>query len=174
MSAIKKEVIIVDVTRGDCLEDNRISGKSNTGTYFISSLGDFDKFKAYFRNEDVFVINLKKIIEYQVLFNNLFKCKMCDYYGKGLKFDDYCNYLISLNKNPLVEVTLRINDSRVFMRFKDNTNPIVNSFRNLLYENLSFICIERVNDTNEIYPLINTKAISKDIVVTSDGLELDE
>lgn len=174
MSAIKKEQIIVDVTRGDCLEDNRKSGKSNTGTYFISSLGDFDKFKSYFEKEDNFVLNLNKIREYQVLFNSFFKEKMDEYYGKGIRFDDFCNYLLSLNENPSVKVTLRINDSRVFMRFKDNTNSVVNAFRNLLYEKLSFICIEKINGLNEIYPVINCAEIVKKNIVNIDGLELDE
>ena len=86
----------------------------------------------------------------------------------------FCNYLLSLNDNPSVEVTLRINDSRVFMRFKDNTNLVVNVFRNLLYEKLSFICIEKINGLNEIYPVINCDEIVKKNIVNIDGLELDE
>lgn len=174
MSAIKKEKVLIDVTRGDCLEPNRKSGKSNTGTYFISSLKDYDVYRVYFEDEQKFVINLEKIKEYMILFKNLFMNKMDEYIGKGLNFDLFCNYLLSLKRNPKVEITLRINDSRVFMRFKDNTNAVVNAFRNLLYEDLSHICIEKSNDLYEVYPVIDSNKVSLDGESTSDGFSFDD
>lgn len=174
MSATKKEKVIVDVTRGDCLEANRKAGKSNTGTYFISSLKDFDGFKVYFEDEDKFVINLAKVKEYMILFKNLFLDKMEEYNGKGVKFDSFCNYLLSLESNPKVEITLRINDSRVFMRFKDNTNVVVNAFRNLLYEDISYICMEKNNDLYEVYPIIDSTKICLKSDEDDDGFSFDD
>ena len=41
MSAFKRNIIYINVTRGDCVENNRKSGKSNTGTYFVCSKKNF-------------------------------------------------------------------------------------------------------------------------------------
>ena len=174
MSAIKKELILIDVTRGDCLEANRKSGKSNTGTYFVSSLKDFDKFKDFLDDENTYELNLDKIYEYSILFKNLSENIMNDYNGKGIKFDSFANYLLSFKENQKVEITLRINDSRVFMRFKDNNNSIVSAFRNLLYEDLSMICLEKINGIIEVYPFLITNKLNKGKEIVDDGFELDE
>ena len=60
------------------------------------------------------------------------------------EFNKYCNELISSVKYPTVNVTLRKNDDRVFMRFGDNSDSVVNAFRNILYEDLSLIAIEHM------------------------------
>lgn len=174
MSAIKKEIVLVDVTRGDCLENNRKSGKSNTGTYFISSLKDYDRFKEYFLEEKNFVINLVKIKEYMILFKYCFANRLDEYIGKGLDFESFCNYLLSLKNNPKVEITLRINDSRVFMRFKDNSNVVVNAFRNLLYEDLTYICIEKNGELFEVYPIINSAMVSFGETSIDNGFSFDD
>lgn len=174
MSAIKKEIILIDVTRGDCLEPNRKSGKSNTGTYFVSSIKDFDIYKDFIDDENVYFLNLDKVFEYSILFENLPSNCLDEYNGKGTKFGSYLNYLLSLNNNPKVFISLRINDSRVFMRFTNNGDSVVNAFRNLLYEDISKICIEKKGDQFEIYPYLNSNKLNKGKVIVSDGFELDE
>lgn len=47
MAATKTKVMRVSVTNGDALNENRIKGKSNTGTYFICSTNQYDDFKEF-------------------------------------------------------------------------------------------------------------------------------
>ena len=159
MSAIKHECIYVDVTRGDCVEANRKGGKSNTGTYFISSINNFEDFSYYFSEDNLFKVDLKKVQIYKILFCNLFYWIRDEYNGKMNQFEEFCNYLLSLDDNPIVDISLRKNDTRVFMRFLDNVNNIVNCFRHLLYEDLSFICIEKREDVFYVYPVINENLV---------------
>lgn len=174
MSAIKKEIVLVDVTRGDCLEPNRKSGRSNTGTYFVSSLKDFDTYKDFIGEDKEYRLNLNKVREYSILFENLPTDFLDAYNGKGAKFKSFSNYLLSLDENPKIMLSLRINDSRVFMRFLNNTDPIINAFRNLLYEDISKICIEKNDNQFAIYPYLNAKQLNRKKEIVSDGFELDE
>lgn len=174
MSAYKKETLIVDVTRGDCLEANRKSGKSNTGTYFLSSSKDFEKIKSYFNNNNIYLLDLNKIKEYGVLFKEFFINDLGNYNGKGLNFYEYLIYLLSLEDDQKVEIVLRINDTRVFMKFKNNTDVIVNAFRNLLYEDISKICLEKHNDFYYVYPVIDTSKINNVKIDVSKSIILDE
>ena len=174
MSEIKKEIIFIDVTKGDCLEPNRRNGKSNTGTYFISSLKDIDKYKEFVDENNKYFLNLDKVYEYAVLFKNLPTSFLESYNGKGANFSTFSGYLTSLKNNPNIKVSTRINDSRVFLRFVDNGDPVVNAFRNLLYEDISNICIEKTGNEFEIYPYLNAKQLNKGEAVISNGLELDE
>lgn len=154
MSANKKKAIYIDVTRGDCVETNRKGGKSNTGTYFICSTKNFDDFDSFFDSNKSYQIDLNKIKTYKVLFDNFFMKFKDLYFGKMESFAMYINYLLSFNDFPLVKVELRINDSRVFMRFADNSDKIVNALRNILYEDLSLLVIEERNNKFLIYPAI--------------------
>lgn len=174
MSAHKKEILLVDVTRGDCLEANRKAGKSNTGTYFLSSLKDYDNFEMFFDENNTYAFDLTLIQEYGILFSNLFKETVKKYNGKGEKFDSYINYLLSLGYNPKVNIMLRTNDSRVFLRFKDNSNVVVNAFRNLLYEDLSFIVIEKRKEIYYIYPIINHSKLITLKKQSNDDFIIDE
>ncbi len=60
------------------------------------------------------------------------------------------------------------------MRFTNNSDVIVNAFRNLLYEDISKICIEKHNDQFELYPYLNSNKLNKGEVIVNDGYELDE
>ena len=173
MSAIKNKRIIIDVTRGDCVDDNRKSGKSNTGTYFISSLKNYDDFKEFFDENNKYVFNVLKIEIYNVLFEKYFMKYKEEYVGKMNNFTSYISYLLSLKVNPKTELTVRKNDSRVFMRFVDNTDKIVNAFRCILYEDLSLIVIENINGIFNVYPIINERFI-QDRVDQTTGLIVDE
>lgn len=177
MSAIKKELIIIDVTRGDCLSENRISGKSNTGTYFVSSLKDFDKFEEFFAADNKYELNLSNVSIYNDIFMKYFYCFKDEYIGKMEKYTKKVNYLLNNVQDASIKITTRINDSRVFMRFVDNQNAVVDAFRNLLYENISRICIEKKEGNSFlIYPVINettlVKILSKE--KQNDFFEVDD
>lgn len=159
MSATTKLRIVIAVTRGDCVEENRKSGRSNTGTYFICSSKNFEEFSEYFAVSNKYQFDLKKIDIYKTLFKNYFLRYRDEYNGKMSKFDAFINYLISLNSNPELEISLRRNDSRIFMRFSNNADPVVNAFRHVLYEDLSLISIEKIDDICYVYPIINEKFI---------------
>ena len=60
------------------------------------------------------------------------------------------------------------------MRFKDNTNIIVNAFRNLLYEDISYICIEEINGVLNIYPCINLNMIDINTKNLDNGFTFDD
>lgn len=152
MSAIIEEKIILDVTRGDCVDANRKGGKSNTGTYFLCSIKDYYLFEKYFK-EEYYFIDLKKLNHYCIVFNAMMKTQLPYYNGKGLKFKEYSIDLLNLKSNPKVNLTMRQNDNRIFIRFEDNTNAIVSSFRNLLYEDVSAIAIEIRKEGGFIYPV---------------------
>ena len=47
MAAIKSKIMRVSVTNGDAINENRLKGKSNTGTYFICSTNQYDEFKEF-------------------------------------------------------------------------------------------------------------------------------
>ena len=173
MSAFKRNIVYVDVTRGDCVDNNRKSGKSNTGTYFIGSSSNFSDFEYFFKETNVYKFAIDKIDIYRVLFNEFFMSLKDDYAGKMENFDSTCAYLLSLHDNPAVEVGLRKNDSRVFMKFADNSETHTSAFRNILYEDLSLIAIEEINGIFFIYPVINEKFISNKKAVES-GLLFDE
>ena len=173
MSAIKNERILIDVTRGDCVDANRKSGKSNTGTYFVSSVKNFDEFLSYFDDKNVYKFDLIKLNLYVELFKKFFLDLKDEYIGKMSEFDSFSSYLLSLPENPNVGIVLRKNDSRIFMRFEDNTLPVINAFRNMLYENLSYIAIEKKNIFYYVYPVINEEYI-KIKKESNNGLVLDE
>ncbi len=174
MSATKSETVIIDVTRGDCLEANRKKGKSNTGTYFVCSSKDFEGFKEYFNDENVYIVDLEKVRQYSLLFAALPEQEKNEYGGKTEKFSQYSAYLTSLEKYPTVKVTLRINDSRVFMRFEDNADNVVKAFRNLLYEDVSSIELSKKGKAISIYPVFTGKLLENSKNAEDTGLVVDE
>ena len=173
MSAVNKTRMLIDVTRGDCVDDNRKNGKSNTGTYFVCSIKNFDEFEHFFQLTNKYKIDLVKVDIYKTLFKQYFFQYKDEYIGKMKSFDIYINYLISQSEFPCVDITTRKNDTRVFMKFVDNTKPIVNAFRHVLYEDLSFIVFEKRGETIYLYPEINETLISKKKFENSD-LVIDE
>ena len=173
MSANLVEKVVVDVTRGDCLDPNRKAGKSNTGTYFICSVNNFDEYESYFKEGQVYKIDLVRVELYKTLFKEYCIEYNEQYIGKMTNFDGYINYLLSLKENPTVNISLRKNDARVFMRFDDNSNIIVNAFRNLLYEDISRLVLYKKSDCILIYPEINDEYVHIK-AADNNGLEIDE
>ncbi len=161
MSAEKKELIYINVTNGDAVIENKKSGKSNTGTYFVSSLKDFDYFEDYLDSENfkTYTIDSKKVFEYKEAFKSFFMNDRNDFPDNMDSFEEYCNSLIE-NENPFkISIGLRINDSRVFMRFEENVDVVANVFRRILYPERSIICLERRGNNYFIYPIINSDLI---------------
>lgn len=161
MSAIKLNIMKVAVTNGDAIDENRKKGRSNTGTYFISSKVNFNNFSEFIDDSILYTIDVKKIQLYQTLFNNYFLKYKNDYPGKMNDFDLYCDSFYSMKDNPIIKISLRENDERVFLRFSDNNNLLVNSFRHILYGELSMIVFDLRNNKCIVYPEINDLLIDK-------------
>lgn len=173
MSANLYEEVLIDVTRGDCVDDNRKSGKSNTGTYFLCSIKNFDLYDDYFKDGNKYKIDLVKFDIYRLLFEKYFFQYKDEYIGKMKTFNGYCDYILSQFESPEIRLSLRKNDSRVFMKFSDNTEKITNAFRHVLYEDLSLIGITKKNNIYYVYPVINLTFINKKKNESSD-LVIDE
>ena len=88
-------------------------------------------------------------------------------------FNGYCDYILSQVESPKICLSLRKNDSRVFMKFFDNTERITNAFRHILYEDLSLIGITKKNNIYYVYPVINLNFINNKKNESSD-LVVDE
>ncbi|MDY6393186.1 MAG: hypothetical protein SPL80_10185 [Bacilli bacterium] len=153
MAAKTVQAIRIAVTRGDCFEDNRPDGISNTGTYFISSLKDWSEFEPFFSPNAKYYFSSKKIW----IYNNTFAdvcAKFKDVYPD--KFSSLKTYGTLFNiegdYDPYCEVELRINKPRIFMRFKDNLDIYVKAFRHLLYSDLTVIVLEMTEKGIAIYP----------------------
>lgn len=159
MSALMEKKILVEVKSGDCVDENRKSGRSNTGTYFISSNKTFDEFSVYFKESNKYFLDLVKVEIYKIEFKHFFgKCKN-QFVGKMENFDSCCEKLLNFKINQEVKIALRINDSRIFMRFENNSNEVVSLLRKILYEDISQIAIEKHDDHFLVYPIINKKMI---------------
>lgn len=174
MSAFKRNIIYINVTRGDCVENNRKSGKSNTGTYFVCSEKNFSEYKYFFSEANIYKFALWNIEPYRLLFNAFFKSLSEEYKGKMANFDEICSKLSAAPRIPTVKVGLRINDSRYFMKFENNCETYTNMFRNILYEDLSLIAIEEIDNIFYIYPVINDKYIIKEVKDNSTCLVFEE
>lgn len=145
MSANKKELVYVAVTGGDAIANNRLSGKSNTGTYFICSFKNWDDFKEYFDRESVFsyYLDLKKIKTYKVCFIEMFFDRRKLYADEMKNFADICDSLILYNENPKIDFELRINDSRIFLKFANNQKEIEYALRNIIYSDLTLLVFDK-------------------------------
>ena len=172
MSATKIESLIIDIKGGDCVDGNRIIGKSNTCTYFISSLKNYDNLSEFFDEKNVYNLDLKRVISYMLEFKEFFFKNAYLYPNKMLDFESYCKSLIKLGTNPTVKICLRINDTRVFMRFEDNSNYVVNALRHIVYGDISRFVIEKKSNHNfSIYPQVNYSEIKND---SNDDYEIDD
>lgn len=156
MSAFLKNKIVIKVTKGDCLELNRMSGKSNSATYFVSQLKDFLPFEKFFDMSKPYYFSKTYIYLYGILFKECFSKYKDNYLGKMNFFDEYLKIFVDGEGDVPAQVMIRPNDkdNRIFFRFKDNFNKYSNAFRNLLYENLSLIAIEDIGHCYLIYPEI--------------------
>ena len=160
MSAKKYELIRIAVTNGDAKENNRLAGKSNTGTYFICSVKDFDVYHSFFQKDKSYYLDIKKVLSYKILFIECF-FEFRALYPDGMRFfRDICDSLVRYNNNQEVFITIRQNDARVFMKFEDNNREVEYALRNILYSKLSNIVIENHNDYYLIYPEINYDCLS--------------
>lgn len=162
MSAFLSKVMRVEVNGGDAVANNRTKGRSNTGTYFISSSKNFDEFKEFFEGINDYELDLKDLVEYKILFKTLFFSRRNEYPGKMRDFEETCDSLLLLEKNPHVKIGLRINDNRFFMRFINNNGFVEMSLRNIIYSQLTTLVIERYESKFSFYLDINLKEIDID------------
>ena len=159
MAATKSIILRVSVTNGDVINENRLKGKSNTGTYFICSTNQYDDFKEFIDDFSTSYIDINKIREYQVLFKTFFFEEKDKYIDKMDNFDNYCLSLINLHFNPEVKINIRKNDSRYFLRFEDNKDIFVNAIRHILYGEISYLTFELRENKCFLYPEINMAKI---------------
>lgn len=75
-------------------------------------------------------------------------------------FNEYCYSLCSLDSDPIVKMSLRVNDSRVFLKFDDNLDPVVTAIRHILYGEVSQLIIEIVDGKRVIYPEIDFSKVN--------------
>ena len=155
MAAKLCDLMRVAVTGGDAIDKNRISGKSNTGTYFICSAKDWDNFSRFFKDDMKYFLDTKKIPSYKVLFMSMFFKFKERYPDKMRHFEDICDSLMSYEENPEIFIGLRKNDVRVFMKFKDNDREVEHAIRGILYSDLSNIVFEYKTNKCLIYPEVN-------------------
>jgi hypothetical protein len=154
----------VAVTNGDALLANKKTGKSNSGTYFICSLKDYDEnIKAFFDANVSYCMCVNKIEEYKTLIHELCFKDTSSFPGNVAEFDQYCNALSSQSSPIEVKVGLRFNDSRVFLRFTNNKDPYVKALRSLLFGEVSELILELNGHNCEIYPDICSTKINPDI-----------
>ena len=149
------QAIRVAVTRGDCFPDNRPDGSSNTGTYFVCSMKDWKVFEPYFLDGVKYYFSTTKIKIYvdtlaiiAAKYKDVYPDKFASVKTYGKVFEDAA-------ENPYCEIGIRKNDVRAFMRFKDNSDVLVNAFRHLLYSDLSLITMEMTPNGIAIYPEID-------------------
>jgi|GEM_PF-3212739 len=151
MSAIVKQTIRIGVTKGDAFPSNRIEGSSNTGTYFVSSKKDWPLFESYFIEGQKYYFDTKRIISYCASLPEVFKecCELMPDHYSSLK--SYLKLFLQASLNPETKVVLRANDQRIFMKFEDNTRPLEDAFRHLLYGEISVVVLEKNDDGIAIY-----------------------
>lgn len=158
MAAKNYDLLKVAVTGGDAIDNNRLSGKSNTGTYFVCSSKDWEKFSRFFKDGMKYYLDIKQIPNYKILFKSLFFQYKEKYPDQMRHFEDICDSLMSYQNDPQVFIGLRNNDVRVFMKFIDNNREVEYAFRGILYSNLTNIVFEYKGDRCLIYPEVNIEA----------------
>ena len=155
MAAEKPNLIRIAVTGGDALPDNRVKGKSNTGTYFLCSEQDWETFKPFFKKGVEHFFDTTRIRAYCASFLEVFKNNAEAYPDRFASIADYGKFFSTGVLEKPTQVDLRINPPRIFMRFKDNSDPDVDAFRHLLYAPISSIVMELKEGKCLIYPDIN-------------------
>lgn len=159
MAATKSKIMRVSVTNGDAINENRLKGKSNTGTYFICSTNQYDEFKEFIEDFETCFVDKNKVREYLTLFKEYFLDKKDLYPDKMENFENYCSSLMGSNFEPSITISMRINDSRYFLRFQNNEDIYVNAIRHILYGEISYLTFEIKNNKCYIYPEINMNRV---------------
>lgn len=162
MAAIKSKIMRVNVTNGDAINENRLKGKSNTGTYFICSTNQYDEFKEFIEEFNCYLIDQNKVKEYLILFKEYFFKTKNLYIDKMANFENYCFSLINSEYETKVNTSIRINDSRYFLRFQNNEDIYVNSIRHILYGEISYLTFEIRDNNCYIYPEINMDKVEEE------------
>lgn len=150
------ELILIDVKNGDAFPENRLSGHSMTGTYFLASSKDFEKIEKLLSNCSKFYFDFYKIRDYSILFK-LYFYKYSNKYKDNMKdFEKYCNKLLELSRQiDNVNIKIRTNDSRNFFRFENNDDEAVDYFRHILYAEFTQIVLHFDGSECKIYPMIS-------------------
>jgi hypothetical protein len=76
------------------------------------------------------------------------------YKGKGAAFQQNCKFLLEQSENPIIKLSVRVNDERVFMKFADGRDQNVHALRELLFDEISTLILSEKDGVHEIYPSI--------------------
>lgn len=152
MASNFSKIVRIAVKNGDAIPENRLKGKSNTGTYFLCSSNQYDEFKEFIDDELVCFIDHDRVKMYYYAFMQTFYLSKDQYVDKMYNFEQYCHSLYSSNIRHKIYLRYRINDSRYFIRFKENDNIYVNAFRHILYGDISYLVLEKRDNKYFIYP----------------------
>ncbi len=159
MSAKVTKIIRISIQNGDAIDSNRLQGKSNTGTYFISSEQDYlEVFKEYIDDSGTkamfYYLDFNRVKAYCSAFKALV-LPMETYKFAREVFPINAAYFDKFTGNEKIKVSTRKNDTRYFLQF-DNKNPIIAALRNVLYGLVSCLVFEKISD-NEVlvYPELN-------------------
>lgn len=157
MAGQKKDVVVIAVTGGDAISTNRLFGKSNTGTYFISSRKNWNEFSKFFNEEKpiLYRLDLKRIKTYKLCFREIFFDQRDLYSDKMKNFEEICSSLLLYEKDPIIKFELRINDTRIFLKFAENNNEVEYALRGIIYSNLTNLVFERNNGDYVFYLEVN-------------------
>lgn len=158
MSTIRLNLAEVEVKHGDCVPENKLGEGSNawTKSYFASAKDDFPSLKSFLDdNKEIdYSINLKKVAVYKLIIERYFVQRFPLYKGKGTAFQQNCNFLLEQSENPIIKLSVRVNDERVFMKFADGRDQNVHALRELLFDEISTLILSEKDGVHEIYPSI--------------------
>lgn len=158
MSTIRLNLAEVEVKHGDCVPENKLGEGSNawTKSYFASAKDDFPSLKSFLDdNKEIdYSINLKKVAVYKLIIERYFVQRFPLYKGKGVAFQKNCKFLLEQSENPIIKLSVRVNDERVFMKFADGRDQNVHALRELLFDEISTLILSEKDGVHEIYPSI--------------------
>lgn len=178
MSAIRQNVVEVDVTHGDCVPENKLGTGSDawTKTYFVCAVEDFQQYAGFIekQQEVSYRINRKRVEAYRILVREKFKDRFSQYRGKGEKFEGNCSALTSQTDDPVVGISIRVNGDRVFMKFADGRDPNAHALREILFESISRLMLQEVGEQYEIYPVVVYNELSLSEGQKSESSECED
>ena len=159
MAANLPRLIRVSIQNGDAIDQNRLKGKSNTGTYFISSEKEYlEVFKEFIDDSGekvmYYYLDFNRVKAYCAAFNALV-LPMEEYRFAREVFPINAAYFNDKVGMARIKVKTRKNDTRYFLQF-DNKDVLISSLRNVLFALVSCLVFEKKTD-NEIivYPEID-------------------
>lgn len=170
---LRNQSIEIDIPASEIIPKCRlIKSKTNkdsdvTGYYTDDNLEKKTKISSFFGDfSQSFLISYSKVVEYR---NNILKIipKIKSNYRNGFEtFESislkFCNKDLEIPKMKFGGETGR------YLKF-ENSDPVIADFKELLYENLSNLVIEKDQDKYYIYPVIKKNFYLSDEKLNNEG-----